>query len=319
MQIPFHKIHGAGNDFVVFDNRQGSIKLSAEQVRVICDRHFGVGADGIIEVRTSPRSECLAYMHYCNADGSLAEMCGNGVRCFARFLVDIGAPSGEEMASKSFTVDTLAGPRPLSFETDGGGRLTRASVIMGEPSFAPSAIPTTLSPTQEIVISNNKLGTQSREQAVVQAVVAYDQGRLAITCVNMGNPHAIAFLEYTDAQAARALAQDPQSIDLNTPGAFLEGNTDLFPQKTNVELVTVSGPNRIRMRVYERGVGETLACGTGACAVAVAAIIHGEVEREAPVLIDLPGGTLEATWLPDNQVLLTGPAKTAFTGILTID
>jgi diaminopimelate epimerase len=145
----------------------------------------------------------------------------------------------------------------------------------------------------------------------------------------MGNPHAVLFLEDIDAATAQAFAQDPQSFDLEGLGAGLESDIRLFPQKTNVEVAAVcgsacnesalSGTNRIRMRVYERGVGETLACGTGACAVAVAAIVLGKVDGAAPVDLELPGGTLTVAWLPDNQVLLTGPVASVFCGTLSLD
>ncbi len=318
MQISFQKIQGAGNDFVVFDNRQESVNLSEEQVRWICDRHFGVGADGLIEVRTSPHSECTAYMHYRNADGSLAEMCGNGVRCFARFLADNDLLSDEEKASQSFIVDTLAGPRPLTFEVDEVGKLTAATVVMGEPQFAPEQIPTTLPATRDIAVYDSNLEEYRQEQAVVQAVITNDTVKYVITCVNMGNPHAVMFLEYIDALTAHTFVHYPESIDLESPGSYLESNREFFPQKTNVEIAAVSGTNRIRMRVYERGVGETLACGTGACAVAIVACILGEVKRQEPVLVDLPGGTLEVEWLPNNEVQLTGPVDTSFNGIITI-
>ncbi|MDR1088863.1 MAG: diaminopimelate epimerase [Coriobacteriales bacterium] len=334
MQLSFQKIHGAGNDFVVFDNRQGSVLLSEEQVRWICDRHCGVGADGVIEVRTSPRPECVAFMHYRNADGSLAEMCGNGVRCFVRYLADNGLLSPEEMAARSCIVDTLAGPRPLRFELDEDDRLSTATVEMGEPVFAPELIPTTLPATREIVVAQGE-----QEQTVAQAVVKIDAGNnetanngrkmYPLTCVNMGNPHAVLFLDDIDDSMAQDFVLDPQSFDLESVGASLEGDTHLFPQKTNVEVAAVygsatkssvvNGPNRIRMRVYERGVGETLACGTGACAVAVAAIALGKVDGEAPVQLELPGGTLTVEWLPTNQVTLTGPVDTVFCGTLSLD
>ena len=317
MQIPFEKIHGAGNDFVVFDNRQGTIELNAEQVQQICDRHFGVGADGIIEVRKSLSPKCVAYMYYRNADGSIAEMCGNGVRCFARYLVDKGIASEEEIAARSFIIDTKAGHRPLTFDVDENGNLCKARVGMGEPSFRPELIPTTLSSTRQIDVYNSKLEQEQSEDAVIQSVITRGGEKFVVSCVNMGNPHAVMFLEYMDSLTARAFAHHPQNIDLDSPGSYLESNTELFPQKTNVEIATINGKNQVQMRVYERGVGETLACGTGACAVAIVAILLGLVKRDEPVLVNLPGGTLEVEWLPNNQVMLTGPVETAFSGTIT--
>lgn len=319
MRINFEKIQATGNDFVVFDNRDGSIELSPKQVRFLCDRHFGVGADGIIEVRESPLEECRAYMHYLNADGSLAEMCGNGVRCFARFLVEQDMLTHEELSSRSFVVDTLAGPRPLTFELNEEGQLTTATVCMGEPSFAPERIPTTLPATQELTIHDSSTDSNRIEEAVVQAVAKSEVAQYVITTVNMGNPHAVIFLEYMDAATAKAFIHCPQSLDLKTLGSYLESNTELFPQKTNVEVAAVNGTNRISMRVYERGVGETLSCGTGACATAVAAIILGDAERDKPVTIEVTGGELQVEWLANNQVTLTGPAETVFCGSIELN
>lgn len=319
MQIHFQKLHGAGNDFIVFDNRDEAIKLSPHNIQHLCDRHFGIGADGIIEVRQSPYDECAAYMHYSNADGSLAEMCGNGVRCFARFLIENHLISEEARASRSFIVDTLAGQRPVAFELDENGEFLQATVGMGEPAFAPEMIPTEIASTKQIAVFDSRFNTERLEQAVIQAVVHVKETRFVLTCVSMGNPHAVNFLEYIDEVTAHAFVHDPQSIDLNTPGKLLESNTSLFPEKTNVEIAAVNGINRIRMRVYERGVGETLACGTGACAVAVVAVLLGKADRDKPIIIDLPGGTLVAEWLPNNQVTLTGPAKTVFAGVVEIN
>lgn len=319
MHITFDKIHGAGNDFVVFDDRDTNLNLSPEQVKFICNRHFGIGADGLIQVRQSSRPECAAYMHYLNADGSLAEMCGNGVRCFARFLVEHKLLSDEELDAQAFIADTLAGPRPLAFEVDATGAFVAATVEMGEPVFVPEQIPTTLLPTREITLYDSKNRKERLEPAVVQARVQSKQVDYALTCVNMGNPHAVIFLEYVDVLTAQVFAQEPSSIDLDEPGASFESNTELFPQKTNVELAVAMGNNRVKMRVYERGVGETLACGTGACAVAVTAVILGKAKREEPIDLELPGGTLEVVWLPNNKVRLRGPAQTVFSGVMTLE
>lgn len=324
MNINFQKIQGAGNDFIVYDNRDGSIELSPEQVQQLCDRHFGIGADGIIEVRESPRPECPAYMHYINADGSLAEMCGNGVRCFARFLIENNIISTEELLAQAFVADTLAGPRQLYYEIDEEGSLKTVSVAMGEPVFEPKSIPTTLAPTKQLELDYTVETPEGFEQdvktgqAVVLAQVFGNDARYAITCVNMGNPHAVVFLEDLDELTARAFVASPESFDLESHGAFVEGNTKLFPEKINAEFAAVSGNNRITMRVYERGCGETLACGTGACAVAVAAVLLGRADRNKPIYVDLPGGTLTIAWLPDNVVGLTGPAETVYSGTIEL-
>ncbi|MDR2672050.1 MAG: diaminopimelate epimerase [Coriobacteriales bacterium] len=354
MLVDFEKIHGAGNDFIIIDDPECALELSPQHVGALCDRHFGIGADGIILARSSPNPDCVSYMHYINADGSLAEMCGNGVRCFAKHLVDHGVVPVRDNAG-SLIADTLAGPRSIDFEfrsnaacpTDskagGTARGTDASnvpaltkcgsmsaldfwatVDMGEPRFSPKSIPTTLDANQEIDILHSNLGDKRSEPAVVRVAVplptmpAMPATPISLTCVNMGNPHAVIFLEDVDDALAQTFAADPTSLDINELGRFLESSTGYFPEKTNVEFAVVTAKNTITMRVFERGVGETLACGTGACATAVAAAVLRLVGRSGKVSVELPGGVLQIRWLPDNHVLLTGPAQTVFTGSIEL-
>ena len=305
MQLYFSKIHGTGNDFIVIDDLSDEIELTTEQVVYLCDRHFGVGADGVILVRPSTDSNCAAYMHYINSDGSLAEMCGNGVRCFAKFLVDKGfvrALDGQ------FIAGTLAGPRPIRFQTDEDDLLTVATVDMGEPSFSPESIPTTLAANAEVAIP--VLGGERTESVVLDTPLVTASGEMTFTCVNMGNPHAVTFLD-------QAFADDSQAFDILKVAPELE-TLPVFPQKANIEFAAVvreAEGDRIVMRVWERGCGETLACGTGACATAVAAAITGRSSRKATV--QLTGGDLGIEWLENNHVLMTGPATTVYEG--TID
>jgi diaminopimelate epimerase len=181
MRCAFAKLHGAGNDFVVMGDMDDRVVLTAEQVAQVCDRHFGVGADGVILAKPSPRPECAAYMDYINSDGTKAQMCGNGVRCFAKFLVDRGIV---DPAAGGFVADTLAGPKRIRFQVDEAGQMATATVDMGEPILDPSLVPTTLAGVM----------TPYGAVAVEQPVSAGD-GKLVFTCVSMGNPHAVTFVD----------------------------------------------------------------------------------------------------------------------------
>lgn len=302
MELEFAKLHGLGNDFVVVDDRARVIELTGAQVRRLCDRNFGIGADGVILVRPSDDPACAAYMHYLNADGTLAQMCGNGVRCFAKYLVDRGlVPAG----AREFVADTLSGPKPLRFEVDAEGKLVRATVDMGAPTLDPPAVP--------VRAAANAVSAQGTEY-VRDAPLASPWGTFRFTCVSMGNPHAVCFVDDWDVLSDELFA-DPSdkrlgTFDVNRAGAFFEAH-ELFPEKTNVEFVAV-GPRGLAMRVFERGCGETLACGTGACAVAVAASLTGRAGCENDV--ELRGGTLHISWDDDGRVRMTGPATESFNG-----
>ncbi|MBO4365166.1 MAG: diaminopimelate epimerase, partial [Eggerthellaceae bacterium] len=283
MKYEFAKLHGCGNDFVMINDMDGAIELTTQQVEYMCDRHFGVGADGVILVKPSPRPECAAYMDYINADGTRAQMCGNGVRCFAKFLVDRGIV---DPAAGRFVADTLAGPKPIDFTVDSDGKMVQATVDMGEPILRAAEVPTRLPETDT-----------SWGPAVVEQLVNVGDTELAFTCVSMGNPHVITFVE------------DPATFPVTTVGPVVEC-ADAFPEKTNVEFACVDG-DQITMRVWERGCGETLACGTGSCATTVAAHITGRAPRK--VQLHLLGGTLGIEWREsDNHLYLTGPAVQSF-------
>lgn len=326
MNLDFTKMHGAGNDFVFIDDLSEEIELTEAQVRFLCDRHFGIGADGVILVRPSKYADCAAYMHYINDDGSLAEMCGNGVRCFAKYLVDRGFVAASE---GRFIAETLAGKRPISFEVDEDGLLTTATVDMGEPVFEPLRIPTTLTATSTVLHTLSSSDEPLDEPVVLETPLATPLGELNFTCVNMGNPHAVTFIAGLE------------SLDISTAGPALE-TSEVFPQRANIEFVEVlssgsdsgnssvgeTGRNgetgsdgdaqeaELRMRVWERGVGETLACGTGTCAAVVAASITGRSARKA--LVHLRGGDLRIQWLDNNHILMTGPAATVFEGTIQL-
>lgn len=306
MRLSFTKLHGLGNDFVVVDDRTRSIELTPAQVQHICDRHFGVGADGVILVRPSERSSCAGYMHYINSDGTLAQMCGNGVRCFAKFLVDNGIV---DPAAGSLVADTLAGPRPITFTVDERGELDTATVDMGAPILDPALVP--------VDAAANAVSAQDVPY-VRELPLESPWGTFRFTCVSMGNPHAVCFLDDLEAldgalfhTGTRTLA----ALDLDRIGAFYECH-DAFPEKTNVEFAVV-GTDGIEMRVYERGCGETLACGTGACATNVAAALTGRASCENDVR--LRGGTLHIAWADDNHVFMTGAARESFRGEIELE
>lgn len=284
MQIEFTKYHGLGNDFILIDNRGSSApSLTPEQAVHLCDRHFGIGADGVIFAL--PGQDGNDYtMRIFNSDGSEPEMCGNGIRCLAQFVSDLEAAdhsSGKDnIASGSFRIHTLAGV--ITPQIQGNGRVR---VDMGQPLLTASEIPTTLASADQKVIN----------QPLEVAGQSWD-----VTCVSMGNPHCITFVE------------DVAAIPLETIGPKFEHHP-VFPQRTNTEFIQVVRPDYLKMRVWERGAGITLACGTGACATVVAGVLTGRCDRLATV--ELPGGCLEIEWSEiDQRLYMTGPAERVFTG-----
>lgn len=289
MKYDFAKLNGLGNDFVMIEDLDDNIIFTPEQIQTICDRHFGVGGDGVIVVKPSKNPECDAYMDYYNSDGSKAQMCGNGVRCFAKFLVDrnlVDASKGTLVA------DTLSGPKPISFTLDDENKMVQATVDMGAPILEPLQVPTALPGVE------THFGTVALEQDL-----NIDGEIYKFTCVSMGNPHAITFLDSDNLEIVQSVGPKVETCSS-------------FPEDTNVEFAFVDG-DTITMRVWERGCGETLACGTGACATAVAAHISGRAGRS--VTLNLLGGKLHIEWREsDGHVLMTGPAQQSFTGSFEI-
>ncbi|MEN9205538.1 MAG: diaminopimelate epimerase [Thermostichales cyanobacterium DRC_bins_46] len=272
MGLGFHKYQGLGNDFILLDNRQQSdLLLTPAQVQRWCDRHFGIGADGVIFLLPA-QGQGDYQMRIVNSDGSEPEMCGNGIRCLAQFIRDLGDPRGD------LVIETLAGLMKPSFTPEG---LIR--VDMGLPKLLASEIPTTLA---EGKVVNHPLLVAGQEWLV--------------TCVSMGNPHAVVFVE------------DVAGIPLAQVGPLFEHHP-AFPQRVNTEFVQVLDRQRLKMRVWERGAGATLACGTGACASLVAGVLTGQTDRQATV--QLPGGDLQIAWDPQtNHVWMTGSASLVFVG-----
>lgn len=275
-KISFTKMHGLGNDFVMIDARKKAVPNLKKKARLICDRRFGIGCDQLIVIAQSKKADYQ--MVILNADGSPAEMCGNGIRCFAKYLWDRKDPKIRK--KKELAVETLAGiirPRMVSDKL--------VCVDMGEPVLDAQIIPTRF------------------EGRVVDRPIEVAGRQYRITAVSMGNPHCVIFTDSVDA------------VKLEEEGSPLEHNPD-FPKRTNVEFVEVVNKGRVKVRVWERGSGATLACGTGACAVAVASALNGKTGRK--VSVDLPGGTLKIEWGKDNHVYMTGPATEVFSGIMEI-
>lgn len=283
MQLAFTKMNGLGNDFVFTEDLESALEMTPDAVAWFCDRHFGIGGDGVILVRPATTPDADYYMHYFNADGSLAEMCGNGARCFAKYVVDHKLVASD---ASSLVIETLGGLKPVTFTRAEDGTLETATVDMGVPEFAPGRIPATFEGDQ-----------------VVDEPIDTPFGQVLITAVSMGNPHAIIWVD------------DVDSAPVETVGPFLECH-ERFPRHTNVEFAQLIDDETIRMRVWERGVGETLACGTGACAVAVAGTLSCRTGRDATV--ELPGGDLRIRWHEDDRVYMTGSAAVSFTGTLDL-
>jgi len=275
--MKFEKWHGIGNDFVMVADLRDEITLEAEQVKGICDRRFGVGADGVIRVAPGSDGADLL-MDYVNSDGSLGEMCGNGIRCLALFARERGLTDKDELA-----VSTRAGLKTVTIIGDG-----RVRVDMGAPIFEPSAVPIDWEGPDAL---HAKLELESE---VVEAAV-----------LSMGNPHAVLFVD------------EPASAPVTTLGPVIE-RLDVFPSGTNVEWARVDSRDHVTMTVWERGSGQTLACGTGACAVAVASKLVADAGDR--VTVSLPGGDLEIEWAgsleEEAPVFMTGPAQRSFTGEL---
>jgi diaminopimelate epimerase len=277
--MKFTKMHGAGNDYVYVNCFTERVENPEELAVRVSDRHKGIGSDGLILVMPSEIADFRMRMF--NADGSEAQMCGNGSRCVGKFVYDKGLTN-----KTAITLETKAGVKKLElFPVN--GLVERVRVDMGEPILTAATIP---------VIAE--------EEKVIGKEVEYPSGKYKITCVSMGNPHAVIF------------TQNIGALDLEKIGASFE-NFPIFPERVNTEFVEILSPVHARMRVWERGSGETLACGTGACAVEVAAVLNSLLERKAT--ISLLGGDLLLEWnAEDNHVYMTGEAVTVFEGEILI-
>lgn len=274
----FFKMQGLGNDYVYIDCINGKEPIDIKNLtNRLSNRHFGVGSDGLILLCKSKVADLKMRMF--NSDGSEAQMCGNGIRCVAKLAYELGL-----ICEEITTIETLSGIKTLKLNIV-NGKVKTVEVDMGAPILEATKIP---------VSSSAKI-----EDKKVKAEVKVKNKKIELTCVSMGNPHAVTFVN------------DIKNFKVAEYGPILE-NADIFPEKANIEFVEVVDKNNIKMRVWERGSGETLACGTGACSSVVASRLNGYTDRK--VNVQLLGGNLEIEWKPNNHVHMTGPAVTVFKG-----
>ena len=273
--MKFTKMHGIGNDYVYVNCFKETVEHPSEMAIKVSDRHFGIGSDGLILIKPSEVADGKMEMY--NADGSQGAMCGNGIRCVAKYMYDYGITD-----KTSISVETKSGIKYLDL-TIKDGKVDTVKVNMGTPILKAVDIP-----------------VRSEKEQVIDEPVMVDGKEWKITCVSMGNPHAITYID------------DVKNLEIEKIGPKFE-NHEIFPDRVNTEFVRVIDRNTVEMRVWERGSGETLACGTGACAVAVSSILNGLTEEE--VTVKLLGGALKIFWdRTENKVYMTGSATTVFDG-----
>jgi diaminopimelate epimerase len=280
--LPFEKMHGLGNDFIIIHEKYLPPSFTEEKLaEMLCNRHFSIGADGLIILKQSMNGADFAWS-YINSDGSIGQMCGNGIRCFAKYLFDRGLTKKSE-----FSVETLAGEIIPSIQDDG-----RIKVNMGKPILKPSEVPVKI---------------DSDKEPTIDYPIEIANQRFSFTPVSMGNPHAIIFI-------------NDENINLNDLGPLIEHH-DFFPERTNVEFAKVVNKNYIVLDVWERGCGITLACGTGACATVIAACLKGLCDANTDIKVKLPGGELEIYWdkAVSGNVFMTGPAESVFIGQVELE
>lgn len=277
--MKFTKMQGIGNDYVYVNCFEEKVEDPSALAIQVSDRHFGIGSDGLILICPSKVADCEMAMY--NADGSRGEMCGNGVRCVGKYMYDYGLTDKTEI-----TVETLAGIKTLQLFVE-NGKVAKVRVDMGSPILTPAEIP--------VVAEGDK---------AVDEPILVDGKEYHMTCVSMGNPHCVVFMD------------DVENFEIEKTGPLFENYKD-FPKRINTEFVKVIDEHTLQMRVWERGSGETLACGTGACATAVAAVLNGHCNGE--ILIHLLGGDLKIEWDKEtNHVFMTGPAAISFEGEINL-
>ncbi len=272
--MKFTKMQGIGNDYIYVNCFEENIENPSELSIAVSNRHFGIGSDGLILIMPSDVAD--ARMRIFNSDGSEAQMCGNGIRCVAKYMYEYGLKKSDRM-----TIETSAGIKTIELTTV-NGHVTQVRVEMGTPALLRNDIP---------MLGENK--------QVINEPLQVNDTVLYITCVSMGNPHCITFVD------------DVDLVDLNVTGKAIE-NHKLFPERINAHFVQQISANKVKMRTWERGSGETLACGTGAVATGVACVLNNLTERVINTL--LPGGNLTVEWTDDNKTYMTGPAEFVFTG-----
>lgn len=280
MKLHFTKMHGTGNDYVYVNLfRERVADPSALAIR-ISDRHFGIGSDGLILIAPSEVADCRMIMY--NADGSEGAMCGNGIRCVAKYAYEHGIVNGKEI-----TVETKSGIKSLKLTVE-DCKVTYVEVNMGQAILAPADIP-----------------VKAEGDTFVAQKLYVDGREYEVTCVSMGNPHCVIFMDGID------------ELDLEKLGPKFE-NHKCFPDHINTEFVEVMDDHTIRMRVWERGSGETISCGTGTCASTVAAVLNGHCQRGEEIEVQVRGGKLYDTYMDNGEVLMKGPAETVFDGEINV-
>lgn len=294
--MKFTKMHGCGNDYVYVNCFSETVEHPEEVARVVSDRHFGIGSDGLILIRPSETADFEMAMY--NADGSRGEMCGNGIRCVGKYVYDFGLTD-----QTSVSVETLAGIKHLELFVE-DEKVREVRVNMGEPVFTPEAIPVKIAADAS---GAGQIGwgadfcAADLSGGIVSQPLCVSGKEYWVTCLSMGNPHCVVFMD-----------EDVRELDLEKIGPAFEQHC-AFPKRVNTEFVNVIDESHLRMRVWERGSGETLACGTGTCATVVAAVLNGLSKDEAAV--ELLGGELRIRWdRESNLVYMTGPATVVFNG-----
>ena len=273
--MKFTKMHGAGNDYIYIDCFTQDVENPKDLSKFLSDRHFGVGADGIVLIKPSPVADC--FMDIYNADGSRAKMCGNAIRCVAKYIYD------NKKKKQVIKIDTLSGIKLVEVYTE-NGIVVGGKVNMGKPIFNGRQIP-----------------TRYGDSIVKNKIINIENNDYEITCVSMGNPHCIVF------------HKNIHKLNLEKIGPLFE-NHEMFPERINTEFVEIIDEKTLKMRVWERGSGETLACGTGACAVAVASVLNGFCRKNEEIKIHTKGGDLIVKWHKNDNVYLSGNAVKVFDG-----
>ena len=278
--MKFTKMHGTGNHYIYVNGFEEKLENPSEAAVKLSDRRFGIGSDGLILILPSDVADCRMEMF--NADGSIGKMCGNGIRCVAKYVYDRGLVKKDVLR-----VETRSGVKTLQLRVE-DGKVASVRVNMGQPELDPEKIPVLF----------------SKDRMVDEEVYTPSGNVWRVTCVSMGNPHAVIFVD------------DVEGVNLPAIGPEMEKHA-MFPERANIEFAQVTGPHEVQMRVWERGSGETLACGTGACACAVASVLTGKTDRD--VTVHLRGGDLHIFWDPDtDDVYMEGPAAFVFDGTVEI-
>lgn len=280
--MKFTKMHGCGNDYIYIDCfKENIINESALAIK-LSDRHFGIGGDGVIFIKKGTKADFEMVMY--NADGSRGAMCGNGIRCVAKYVYD-----NQYTDKATFSIESMGAVKYIDVTVE-NGKVKLAKVDMGTP-----------------ILNSQNIPVNSKNEKVISEEVTIADREFNMTCVSMGNPHAVMFID-----------EHPEDFDLDFYGSKFECNTDIFPDRVNAEFAKIIDRKNIEMRVFERGSGETLACGTGSCATAVAAILNGLADNE--VTIHLLGGDLNISWSgnENDSVFMTGPATTVFSGEINL-